>query len=112
MSWSGRYKKRYNVVDVLYVAVRPEDLDWIVYHLIQQGKASDLDAVIRETGCTPEEGDESIRRLVAYFLIDTVGDRLQALSVPDMFLRSQCKYDQGMPFVIENGVIKPKKPVQ
>jgi len=92
--------------------VRPEDLDWIVYHLILQEKASDADAVVRETGCTPEEGDESIRRLVSYFLIDTDGDRLHALSVPDMFLRSQCKYDEDMPIVIENGVIKPKKPVQ
>ena len=92
--------------------MKPEDLDWIVYHLILEGKASDMDAIIGATGCTPAEGDESIRRLVSYFLIDTDGDRFYALSVPDMFLRSQCKYDEGMPIVIENGVVKTKKPVQ
>ena len=107
-----RIPERYNVPKVLYVPVKPEDLDWIVYHRILAGKASDMGAVIRETGCTPEEAEESIRRLVSYFLIDSVGDRYQALSVSDMFLRSQCKYANDMPFVIENGVVKPKKPVQ
>jgi hypothetical protein len=97
---------------VLYVPVKPEDLDWIVYHLILEGKASDRDAVIGSTGCTPTEGDESIRRLVSYFLVDAEGDRLHALSVPDMFLRSSCKYDEDMPIVIENGVVKTKKTVQ
>jgi hypothetical protein len=104
--------ERYNVPKVLYVPVKPEDLDWTVYHLILAGKATDNDAVIQETGCSPEEAAESIRRLISYFLIDIVADRYQALSMPDMFLRSQCKYADDMPIVIENGVVKPKKPVQ
>ncbi len=104
--------ERYNVLRVLYVPVKAEDLDWIVYHLIADGKASDSDAIIRAAGCSPDEGNESIRRLVSYFLIDSDGDRFVALSVPDMFLRSSCKYDEDMPIVIENGVVKTKKPVQ
>jgi hypothetical protein len=111
MSWS-KFPKRYNVLYVLYVPVKPEDLDWIVYHLILEEKASDRDAIIGAAGCAPEEGDDSIRRLVSYFLVDTDGGRFRALSVPDMFLRSQCKYDGDMPIVIENGVVKTKKPVQ
>lgn len=92
--------------------VKPEDFDWIVYHLILEGKASDMAGVIGATGCTKEEGDESVRRLISYFLIDTDGEQFHALSVPDMFLRSQCKYDEDMPIVIENGVVKTKKTVQ
>jgi hypothetical protein len=105
-------QERYNVPKELYVPVKPEDLDWTVYHLILAGKASEMGAIIEETGCTREEAGESIRRLVSYCLVDNVGDRYEALSVPDIFLRSQCKYADDMPIVIENGVVKPKKPVQ
>lgn len=104
--------EKYNVPNVLYVPVKPEDLDWMVYHLVLGEEASTKDALTGRTGCTPEEVDESVRRLVSYFLIDTDGEQFRALSVPDMFLRSQCKYDDDMPIVIENGVVKQKRPVQ
>jgi len=101
--------ERYNVPKVLYVPVKPEDLDWIVYHLILAGKVSDTGTIVQETGCTPEEAAGTVRRLVSYFLIDSTGGRFSARSVPEMLLLCQCRYADDSPVIIEDGVVKPKK---
>jgi hypothetical protein len=92
--------------------VKPEDFDSEVYHILSAGKGSTPEALAEETGCPREAVNESLRRLLSYLLIDYSGGKYQALSVPEMLLRCQCRFAADLPFIIEDGVIKPKKPEQ
>jgi hypothetical protein len=92
--------------------VKPEDLDWMIYHLISAVMTADEEDLVKETGCPPGEVRESLGRLVSYCLISQVNGKYQVLSVQEMLLRAQCKYSNDLPFIIENGVVKARKPGQ
>lgn len=51
----------------------------------------------------------SLGRLEKSCLIDRSGKSIRMLNFGEALLRNQCKYEQGLPYVIENGVIKARK---
>jgi hypothetical protein len=52
---------------------------------------------------------DSLDRLDRAFLIERDGTTIRALSVGESMLRCQAKYDNTLPYVFENGVVKAKK---
>ena len=92
--------------------VKPEDLDWRVYHLLSAGMAADEEALARETGCPPGEVRDSLDRLVSYSLIARTDGNYQVLSIQEMALLVQCRYSSDLPLIIEDGVVKARKPEQ
>ncbi len=89
--------------------MKEEDIDWVVFHLVDTGAATTRTGLAGATGLTGEEIAASIERLVGTMLIEVRGETICALSLQEMLIRNQCRYDQSLPFVIENGVIRPKK---
>ena len=86
-----------------------QDLDWQVYHLLLKDPDLDQDRLAGKIGCSRDEIVLSLSRLEAAFLIEPDGERYKVLSVQEMLLKCQAKYDQNSPFVIEGGVIRIKK---
>lgn len=86
-----------------------QDLNWQVYHLLLKDPDQDRDRLAEKIGCNRDEIVLSLRRLEAAFLIEQDGERYKVLSVQEMLLRCQARYDQNSPFVIEGGVIKKKR---
>lgn len=91
-------------------AMREEDLDWEVYHLIVADPARDAGSLAVHLGCSPAEIQASIQRLERASLIEQGdGGSFRVLSVQEMLIRCQARYCRDIPFVIEGGVIKLKK---
>jgi hypothetical protein len=91
--------------------VKDEDLDWMVYHILSNGKTTE-ESIVRETGFSPGDIKESLNRLKSNLLIDCKGDSYDILSIPEMLFRCQCRYEKDTPLVIDNGIIKVRKPEQ
>jgi hypothetical protein len=89
--------------------VNKQDLDWKVYHLLLKDPDLDRDRLAGKIGCSRDEIVSSLSRLEAAFLIEQDGEGYRVLSVQEMLLRCQAKYDQNSPFVIEGRVIRIKK---
>jgi hypothetical protein len=89
--------------------VNEQDLDWQVYHLVLLDPDLDWDRLAGKIGCSCDDILLSLSRLEAAFLIEQDGERYKVLSVQEMLLRCQARYDQNSPFVIEGGVIRIKK---
>jgi hypothetical protein len=87
--------------------VRDENLDWEIYHLLTDGKAGTLQA-LTSLGYDPRLLEESVRRLEKYSLIERAGDSVRPLSLQESLLLCQAKNDGTCPFVVENGVIRPR----
>lgn len=86
-----------------------QDLDWQVYHLLLKGPDLDQDRLAEKIGCSRDEIVSSLSRLESAFLIEKDGKRYRVLSVQEMLLQCQARYDQNSPFIIEGGVIRVKK---
>jgi hypothetical protein len=88
--------------------VRDEDLDWEIYHALLDEtvrSAADLAAA----GHDPALVEASLRRLEKSLLIERRGDAVRPLSFKEAILLCQAKNDDACPFVVENGVIRPRK---
>jgi len=90
--------------------VKDEDLDWIVYHILSNGGAKTEVSIVRETGFSAEDIRASLIRLKLNLLIECRDGNYDVISIPEMLFRCQCRYGQDIPVVIEDGVIKVKKP--
>jgi hypothetical protein len=89
--------------------VKNEDTDWLVYHLIAQEQGMTPEALIRKTGLDGNALAASLDRLDRALLIERSGGKVRALSVGEALLKCQAKYDDTLPYVFEDGVIKQKK---
>lgn len=86
-----------------------EDLDWRVYHLLLEGPCQSPDALAAKAGCSSVEIEGSLRRLENLMLIARERGGSRVLSVQEMLLQCQSRYDPRSPFTVEGGVIRVKK---
>jgi len=90
-------------------AMKEEDLDWEVYHLIAADPTRDAGSLAAYLHCSPDDIRGSFGRLERALLIEREeGGRVHVLSVQEILLRCQARYSRDFPFVIEGGVIKAK----
>jgi len=89
--------------------VKEKDLDWRVYHLLVHDPCLSPEALAAKAGCSSAEVTQSLRRLGESGLIEEGSGGCRILSVQEMMLRCQARYDQSSPFIIEGGVIRVKK---
>jgi DNA-binding Lrp family transcriptional regulator len=88
--------------------VKEEDQDWLIYHLLADPGRAGVKDLADRAEISPEKVEESLLRLEKQFLVQRKGDEYSILSIQEMMLRCQCRYDPGLPFEIENGEIKMK----
>jgi predicted transcriptional regulator len=89
--------------------VKEEDADWLIYHLIAQKSGITVEELVSECGLDAATVAASLDRLDRNLLIDQTGGKARVLSVGESLVKCQAKYDNALPYVIENGVIKARK---
>jgi DNA-binding MarR family transcriptional regulator len=89
--------------------VKEEDADWVIYHLIVQEPSITMEELISASGLDPCVVDASLGRLERYLLIERTEGKLRVLNIGEALIRCQIKYSKGLPYTIENGVIKERK---
>jgi len=83
-------------------AMKEEDLDWEVYHLIVADPTRDVGFLAAYLHCSPDDIRGSFGRLERALLIEREeGGRVHILSVQEILLRCQARYSRDFPFVIE-----------
>lgn len=86
-----------------------EDLDWSVYHHLIEDPGQDEETLAGKTGCSSGEIGDSIWRLEKAMLIAREGQGYRVLSVPEMLLQCQVRYDPRSQITFEGGVIRMRK---
>lgn len=91
--------------------MRDEDLDWLCYITLSRGTGSATVPELAEaTGLPPDAVSASAARLEQALLARREGARVLLIAVQESFLLCQSRYGKEMPFVIENGVIRARRP--
>ncbi|MFY9799661.1 MAG: MarR family transcriptional regulator [Methanoregula sp.] len=90
--------------------MKEEDADWLIYHLIVKEPSVSAENLVTASGLDPRAVDASLKRLERYLLIEYGGGKVRALSFGEALIRCQVKYSKDLPYTIENGVIKQRKP--
>jgi hypothetical protein len=88
--------------------VKKEDLDWKLYHILAVDPSRDEEELAAVAGASPDEIRSSLDRLIGANLLERTDGYFRVLSIEEMLLRCQAKYDKNCPFVIDNGIIKLK----
>jgi hypothetical protein len=89
--------------------VKEEDLDWLVYHRLPEGTTVTAEVLAEKCGLALSEVETSLARLEQTCLVERNGSTIRLLSFGEALIRNQVRYEPGLPFTIENGVIKEKK---
>lgn len=89
--------------------MKEEDVDWQVYHQITEGAPVTVNALAAECGLGIPDVEASLSRLERSCLVERAGSSVRLLSFGEALIRNQVKYEEDLPFTIENGVIKEKK---
>ena len=89
--------------------MKEEDVDWLVYHQLPEGNSVTANALAAGCGLGMPEVEASLTRLERSCLIERTGSVVRLLSFGEALIRNQVKYEEDLPFTIENGVIKAKK---
>ena len=84
-------------------------MDWLVYHRIPEGAPVTADALAARCDLGIPAVEASITRLERSCLVERTGSSVRLLSFGEALIRNQVKYEEDLPFTIENGVIKAKK---
>ena len=91
--------------------MRDEDLDWLCYMTLSRGTGSATVPELAEaTGLHPDAVSASAARLERALLARREGDRVILVPVQESLLLCQARYGPEMPFVIENGVVRARRP--
>ncbi len=89
--------------------MKEEDVDWLVYHQLEAGVPVDPAALAARCGLGLAEVQASLTRLERSCLVGRSGSFVRMLSFGEALIRNQCKYEEDLPYTIENGVIREKK---
>jgi hypothetical protein len=89
--------------------VKEEDRDWLVYHQVPEGAEVTLETLATRCGLGIPDVELSLTRLERSCLVERNGGSVRLLSFGEALIRNQVKYEEDLPFTIENGVIKAKK---
>jgi Mn-dependent DtxR family transcriptional regulator len=89
--------------------VKEEDIDWMIYHIIACKPAVATGDLAAASGLDAAAVESSLTRLHQALLIERTEDTVRVLSFGESLIKTQVKYSDDLPFVIENGVIKEKK---
>jgi len=89
--------------------VKEEDADWLIYHLIAQKSSVTAEELVQESGLDAAAVDASLLRLDHNLLISRTGSEARVLSIGESLIKCQAKYDNELPYIIEDGVIKARK---
>lgn len=89
--------------------MKEADLDWLVYHRIPEGAPVTVDTLAAVCGLGMPEVEVSLARLEKACLIGRSGSSVRLLSVGEALICNQVKFEEDLPFTIENGVIREKK---
>ncbi len=89
--------------------MKQEDADWLVYHQIPPSEPITVGALTERCGLAPSVMEDSLARLERYCLIERNGMEVRMLTFGEALVRNQFRYEEDLPFVIENGVIKERR---
>ena len=89
--------------------MKDEDTDWLVYHKLPQDRSVTPGEIEKACGLDPAIVEASLARLERYLLIVRSEGNVRVLSVGEALVACQVKYDDALPYVFENGVIKARK---
>ena len=70
----------------------------------------DQDSLAAGCGLDAPVVAESLGRLERSCLVERRDGSVRMLNFGEALLRNQCKYEKDLPYTIENGVIKARKP--
>ena len=91
--------------------MRDEDLDWLCYMTLSRGTGSATVPELAEaTGLLPDAVSASAARLERALIARREGDYVSLVPVQESLLLCQARYRPKMPFVIENGVVRARRP--
>ena len=88
--------------------MKEEDRDWLVYHLIPEGASVTAGALAAACGLELPDVEASLARLENSCLVERDGSSVRLLSFGEALIKNQVKYENDLPFTIENGVIREK----
>ncbi len=81
----------------------------MIYHIIARESGATTEKLATVSGLDATAVESSLARLQQALLIERTGDAVRALSFGESLIRTQVKYSDDLPFIMENGVIKEKK---
>lgn len=88
--------------------MKEEELDWRIYHVLAENPGMDERSLAGLLQVSPEGIHESFLRLQKSLLIEVLPGGARVLSIPEMILQCQARYDTKCPFSFEGGLIRVK----
>ena len=89
--------------------MKEEDVDWLVYHQLPDGAPVTIDTLATRCGLGLPEVEASLIRLERSCLVERTEISVRMLTLGEALIKNQVKYEEDLPFTIENGVIREKK---
>jgi hypothetical protein len=93
------------------MAMRDEEIDWLCYMTLSRGPGSATEPELATaTGLAADAVAASAARLERALLARREGERVVLVSVQESLVLCHARYGKEMPYVIENGVIRARRP--
>jgi len=84
-------------------------MDWAIYHLIPPASSITVDDLAKKSGLDLSVVEDSLARLESSCLVERKDMEVRMLNFGEALIRNQLKYDEDLPYTLENGVIKARK---
>lgn len=91
--------------------MRDEEIDWLCYTTLSRGPGSaSVPEIAAASGLAEDVVAASAARLDQAMLASREGDRVRLLAFQESLLICQQRYGPQQPYVIENGVVRARRP--